>query len=485
MSIYKKVFTQTAIYGLAAVIPRVIGFFLTPLHTTYMNNSTYGEYTVVFSIIMFLNVVLAFGMETAFFRFYTKQENKKEVINNTMLFLMMTSITFLLLSLSFSDYWASFFDVPKEVLNYVIWILVLDALVVIPFAKLRADQRPIVYAVIRIGNVVINTFLSFFFLAFLPLLSVEFPGSWFDNIYIENFQVSYLFIANLIASLLTFLVFTKLYWKINWRFNRQLNKEMVRYGFPVMISGLAFAINESFDKILLKQLLPADIALEEVGKYAACYKLGLFMVLFRQAYTLGIEPFFFNYAKHSDAPIKYATITKYFVIIGSLIMFGVILFSDILKLLFIRNESFWDAMVIVPLIILANFCMGIYTNLSVWYKLRDKTIWGAYISIIGAVLTLVLNFLLIPKFSYLGSAIATLIAYGAMMTISYFLGQKYYPIPYDKKAILSYLGISITLSGIYFYNFREQYIIGFSMFALFTIYTLYQERTLLSSVLKK
>lgn len=485
MSVYKKIFQQTAIYGLAAVIPRVIGFLLVPFHTAVMSNSSYGQYSVVFSVMMFMNVILSFGMETAFFRFYNKREDKKEVINNATLFLLFTSLTFLLFASIGNTYIANFLNIPSGIIFYIIGILVLDALVVIPFAQLRADQRPLVYSSIRIGNVLINTFLTFFFLYFLPLLNNNYPGGFFSDLYIENYQVEYLFIANLIASLATFAIFIMHYFRVKWKFNKELGKQMMQYGVPIMIGGLAFAINEGFDKILLERLLPSDIALSEVGKYSACYKLGLFMVLFRQAYTLGIEPFFFNYAKHDDAPTKYATITKYFVLCGSFIMLGVIVFADVLKVMFVRNPSYWDAMSIVPLIILANFCMGIYTNLSVWYKLRDKTMMGAYISIFGAGLTLLFNYLLIPIMGYMGSAIATLIAYGSMMFISYALGQKYYPIPYDKKEIGLYMGISILLSYVYFYHFRENYLVGFSAIILFGIFIVIQEKNTLKRIFKK
>jgi len=485
VSVYKKIFQQTAIYGLAAVVPRVIGFLLVPFHTSFMSNSSYGQYSVVFSIMMFMNVILTFGMETAFFRFYNKRDDKKEVINNATLFLLFTSLAFLFVAGGSGNFWSNFLNIPNSIINYVIGILVLDALVAIPFAQLRADQRPIMYSAIRIGNVLINTFFTFFFLFALPLFHEHYPGGFFDYFYINNFQVEYLFIANLIASLATFLIFIPHYFRIKWKFNLDLGKQMMQYGVPIMIGGLAFAINEGFDKILLERLLPSDIALSEVGKYSACYKLGLFMVLFRQAYTLGIEPFFFNYAKHDDAPTKYATITKYFVLCGSFIMLGVIVFADFLKVLFVRNESYWEAMSIVPLIILANFCMGIYTNLSVWYKLKDKTMMGAYISILGAVLTLVFNYLLIPIMGYMGSAIATLIAYGSMMFISYVLGQKYYPIPYDKKAIGLFMGLSTLFSYIYFYHFRENYLVGLGLIALFFGFIVYQEKHMVKRFLKK
>ena len=252
------------------------------------------------------------------------------------------------------------------------------------------------------------------------------------------------------------------------------------------MAGIAFAINEQFDKILLDKLLPHNIAADEVGVYSACYKLGLFMVLYRTAYTLGIEPFFFSHAKNENAPQTYAMVTKYFVIFGSFIMLSVIVFADVFKFLMIRDESYWVAMKVVPLIILANFCLGIYTNLSVWYKLIDKTYVGAYISIVGAIITLVLNFMLIPTMSYVGSAIATLAAYGSMMLISYYLGNKFYPIPYDFKKIGSYLGLSILFSVISFYGFRENYFVGIALLLLF-LYVIYhfEKETILGLVKRK
>jgi O-antigen/teichoic acid export membrane protein len=259
---------------------------------------------------------------------------------------------------------------------------------------------------------------------------------------------------------------------------------MMAYGLPILVAGIAFAINEQFDKILLDKLLPSAIAESEVGVYSACYKLGLFMVLYRTAYTLGIEPFFFSHSSDKNAPQTYATVTKYFVIFGSFILLSVIVFADLFKLLMIRDSSYWVAMKVVPLIILANFFLGIYTNLSVWYKLIDKTYYGAYISIVGAIITLVLNFLLIPTMSYYGSAIATIAAYGSMMFISYYLGNKYYPIPYDLKKIGGYLSLSIFFSSISFYGFRENYFVGISLLIAFLYFIYYHEKETLTKIIK-
>lgn len=485
MSLYKNLFKQTAIYGLATVFPRMMSFFLVPLYTELLPKEEYGKITVIFSYMIFFNVMLAYGMETAFFRFYNKETDKKNVIETSMISVFWTSMAFLAFALIFRNTLAAYSEIDAQYVTYTIWILVLDALVIIPFSKLRANQRSMFYAIVKIGNVTINLLLNIFFLVFLPKLASSNPESFFDGIYVENFQIGYIFISLIISSFATFIALSPDYIKIKWHFDVDLWKRMMRYGLPILVAGIAFAINEQFDKILLGKLLPKNIADSEVGVYAACYKLGLFMVLFRTAYTLGIEPFFFSHADKENATQTYATVTKYFVIFGSFIMLAVIVFADLFKLIMIRDSSYWDAMKVVPLIILANFFLGIYTNLSVWYKLLDKTYIGAWISIVGAIVTLVLNFLLIPKFSYMGSAIATIAAYGSMMLISYFMGQKHYPIPYDKKKIGGYLSLSIAFSIASFYFFRENYFIGVTLLILFLYFIYYNEKETLQRIMKR
>ncbi|CAN1546051.1 RfbX Membrane protein involved in the export of O-antigen and teichoic acid [Flavobacteriaceae bacterium] len=485
MSIYKSLFKQTAIYGLATVLPRMFSFLLVPLYTDLLPKAAYGKVTIIFAWMIFFNVILAYGMETTFFRFYNNETNKKAVIETTTVSIFWSTLLFLFPALLLKNYLAELSGIDVQFIIYTIWILVLDALVIVPFSKLRAYQKPMIYAVIKIGNVVVNLSLNVFFLIFLPKIAQANPDSFLGSLYTENFEVGYIFVSNIIASLLTFIALSPNYFHVNWNFDFNLWKRMMRYGLPIMIAGIAFAINEQFDKILLGKLLPANIAEAEVGVYSACYKLGLFMVLYRTAYTLGIEPFFFSHAKNENAPQTYATITKYFVIFGSFILLSVIVFADIFKYFMIRDSSYWEAMKVVPLIILANFFLGIYTNLSVWYKLIDKTYIGAYISIIGAIVTLVLNFLLIPTMSYYGSAIATIAAYGTMMGISYFLGNKYYPIPYDIKKIIGYLGLSILFSIISFYYFRENYFVGIPLLLAFMYFIYYNEKETLNKILKR
>jgi O-antigen/teichoic acid export membrane protein len=485
LGLYKSLFKQTAIYGLATVLPRMFSFLLVPIYTDLLPKAAYGKVSIIFSWMIFFNVILAYGMETAFFRFYNKEADKKSVLETTTVSIFWSTIAFLFLSLLFRNTLAVGSGIDVQYITYTIWILVLDALVIIPFSNLRANQRPMYYAAIKIGNVVVNLLLNLFFLLILPKVATTNPTSFLSSFYFDNFQIGYIFISNIIASLLTFLALSPNYFQIKWQFNFELWKRMMRYGLPILVAGIAFAINEQFDKILLGKLLPTDIADSEVGVYSACYKLGLFMVLFRTAYTLGIEPFFFSHADKENASQTYATVTKYFVIFGSFILLAVIVFADILKIIMIRDESYWEAMKVVPLIILANFFLGIYTNLSVWYKLIDKTHIGAYISIIGAIITLVLNFLLIPKFSYYGSAIATIAAYGSMMLISYVMGNKYYPIPYDMKKIGGYLGLSIAFSILSFYFFRENYFVGATLLIAYLYFIYHNEKETLQRIMNR
>lgn len=485
MGLYKNLFKQTAIYGLATVVPRMFSFILVPLYTDLLPKAEYGKVSVIFAYMIFFNVLLAYGFETAFFRFYNKENDKKSVVETASVSLFWSSIVFLVIALLFRNKLGIWSGLDEQYITYTIWILVLDALVIIPFSKLRVNQQPIKYAIIKIGNVVVNLVLNLFFLSYLPAIAKSNPDGFLGSLYIADFQVGYIFVSNIVASLLTFLVLSPSYLKLKWNFDYQLWKRMMQYGMPIMVAGIAFAINEQFDKILLAELLPANIADAEVGVYSACYKLGLFMVLYRTAYTLGIEPFFFSHADSKDAPQTYATITKYFVIFGSFILLSVIVFADVLKVIMIQDESYWEAMKVVPLIILANFFLGIYTNLSVWYKLIDKTYVGAYISIVGAIITLALNYLLIPTMSYYGSAIATIAAYGSMMTISYYFGNKYYPIPYDSRKIFMYLIISIGFSAISFYGFRENYFVGIPLLLVFLYFIYYNEKELLTQILKR
>lgn len=472
-------------------MPRMLSFLLVRLYTNKLPTNEYGDVTVVMAWMVFLNVALSYGFETGFFRFYNSETNKENVVSTSMISIFWSSMGFLGIALLVRNSIAHGVNVDASYITYAIWILVLDALVVIPFSKLRALQRPMMYAAIKIGNVMVNMGLNLICLLWLPGFAERNPGSFLSSLYVENFEVGYIFMSNLIASFLTFVVLSPDYFKINWHIDSELWKRMMKYGLPIFFAGIAFAINEHFDKILLEKLLPANVAKGEVGVYSACYKLALFMTLYATAFRLGIEPFFFSHSGNDNARKTYATITKYFVIFGSSILLSVVVFADVLKLLLLDNPAYWEAMKVVPLIIIANFFLGIYTNLSVWYKLIDKTHIGAYISFAGAGVTLLLNIILIPLFQkksgdgYMGSAIATICAYGSMMVISYFMGQKEYEIPYDMKKILGYLGLSIGFSFLSFYVFRENYYVNIPLLLAFMGFIYFSEKETLDKIIRR
>ncbi|WP_460220468.1 oligosaccharide flippase family protein [Psychroserpens sp. MEBiC05023] len=486
MSTLKSLFKQTFIYGLATVLPRMLSFLLVPLYTTkgvLSSVAEYGKVSVIFSYFVLFNVILAYGMETAFFRFFNKETDKNKVVGTSTISLILSSLGFFALALIFQNQIASLIQIDVKYINLVIWILLLDALVIIPFAWLRATEQPMKYAIIKILNVVINLGLNLFFLLALKDLATE--VSLFNTIYKPQFEVSYIFIANLIASAITLILVAPFYKKVTYKFDSKLWKTMFRYAFPILIAGVAFSINETFDRILLDRLLPPDIAETEIGKYSACYKIALFMTLFATAYRLGIEPFFFSHAKSDNPQKNYAKILEFFIAFGSIILLVVVVFADVLKPFIVRSEAYWDAMWIVPIILLANFCLGIYHNLSVWYKITDRTRFGAYISIVGAIVTLGINIVFIESYSYKASAIATLVAYSVMMLLSYYFGRKYYPIPYNLKKIGLYLFLSIGMSILSFYYFRGVYMIGISMLIVFLSIVFLAEKNQLKQLLKR
>ena len=446
----------------------MLSFLLVPLYTSEAvlhNPAEYGQVSVIFSYFVLFNVVLAYGMETAFFRFFNTQKDRALVVSTSTISLLVSSLVFFFLALTFQSSIANFIDIELKYIKLVIWILLLDALVIIPFAWLRANEKPTRYAIIKILNVAVNIGLNLFFLLLLKDLASE--GSIFKYLYQPHYEISYIFIANVVASALTLLLMFSFYIKLNYRFNTILWKRMMIYALPVLIAGVAFSVNETFDRILLKELLPAHTAERDIGMYSACYKLALFMTLFGTAFRLGIEPYFFSHAKTINPQKNYALILEYFVALGSIILLSVVVFADLIKPIIIRSEAYWEAMWIVPIILLANLCLGIYHNLSVWYKITDRTKFGAVISSVGALVTLVINMAFIKHYGYKASAVATLLAYLTMMLISYFYGRKYYPIPYNLKKIAFYLVTSTTMSFLFFYQYRGNYYLGITMLVVF------------------
>lgn len=432
-----------------------------------MTPGKYGEVTLIFTWFAIFNVFLAYGMETAFFRFYKETNNRKKVVTTSLLSIIGSTLLLLLIGILFKVKLSNALNIDLPFMNYVLGILALDALAIIPFAWLRANEKPMRYAIVKILNVSLNIGFTLFFLVLLPKMANGADTGFLNSIYKPDYEIPYILIANLIASGVTLLLMIRVYLRRPYVFDADLWKRMVAYAMPVMVAGVAFTINEVFDRYLLSELLPEAVAKSEMGKYSACYKLALFMTLFATAFRMGIEPFFFSHSDTKNPQKAYAQITNYFVVMGSVILLSVVVFSDVLKKLLVLNEAYWDAMSIVPLIVLASFFLGIYHNLSVWYKVTDKTIYGAYISLIGAVVTIVINFVFIPHFGYMASAVATVLAYGSMMLLSFYFGRMYYPIPYNFRKIGFYLVVSILFSILSFYIFDRNLFVGIPLLLLF------------------
>ncbi|KAB8151369.1 oligosaccharide flippase family protein [Kordia sp. TARA_039_SRF] len=485
MSALKKFFKDTIIYGIAAILPRAINIGLVGLHTEVLKTTKFAINTEYYVYAAYLNALLTYGMETAFFRFFSKEQEKGKIISTSFISLLFTTIIFLILGFTFAGEIATTFGFEKEIyVQILVATVFLDTIVVIPFAYLRVTNRPIRFAGIKIANIIIFAILNILFLWAIPngLLSENIlPESL--NFYVNGeAQVIYIFVANLFASLCTLLLLFPNILKIQWTFDKQVLRKLLIYGTPIMIGSLAYVTNENIDKLFLGDM----IGKSEMGKYAACYKLGVFMTLYITAFRLGAEPFFFNHAKEKNAKNNYATILKWFTILGAVFMLIVVAYIDLFASVLIRQEAYLDALAIVPIILLANLCLGIYNNLSIWYKLTDKTKYGMYISIFGAIVTILFNIIMIDKIGFMASAWATLVAYGSMMVISYVIGQKHYKVPYNIKQIAGYTILATILSLVSFYGgFRGNYIIATALVLVFLAVVYIVEQKELKRLLRK
>ena len=485
MSTLKRFFKDTIIYGIAAVLPRVINFLLVRVHTDALPTNNYAENTNFYIWIALFTVLLTFGMETAFFRSYKAEEKKDAIISTSFISVFIASIVFLVSTFLFSNEFIKLFDFSNNILQFKLFIgiLVIDTIAVVPFAYLRAANRPIRYAIIKLLNVGIIVLINLIFLRFIPDFIAERKSvpTFLINIYNSTNIVNFIFIANIVGSTVSLLLLLPYLLKFKWSFNTLLFKKMFKYAWPIAVAGVAYTINENLDKYLIGQLIDKST----MGIYSACYKLAIFMNLYIMAFRLGAEPFFFNHADKANAKETYAKIMNYFIIVGSLVFVGIVAFIDIIKLLFIKNSDYWEAIAIVPIVLLANLFLGIYHNIAVWYKLTDKTRYGMYFSIIGALITIVLNIVLIPKIGFIASAWATLAAYGSMMVISYLYGKKYYNVPYNLKKSGSYLIVSIIISYISFTFLRDNYLASFSLVLLFGLLIFKNEKNEVIALLKR
>jgi O-antigen/teichoic acid export membrane protein len=444
----RKLASQTVLYGGSTVLARLVNYLLVPIQTTIFAPKEYGVVGEMYAYVAFLIVVLTFGMETAFFRFYDKKDEGKSAVvyGSALKSLLVIAILFVVAMNFFAQPIATYIryaDHPE----YIVWfsfLIAIDALTTIPFARLRAFNRPKLFSMLKIGNVFVCFLLNIVFLYLFPYMQQhQVMISVLSVLYNPAIGVGYIFIANLIASALTLLaLFVVLPYK-RTPFDVTVWKRMMAYAIPLLIFGLAGNINETFDRILLKWLSPEGVASAQVGIYSACYKISIFMTIVIQGFKYAAEPFFFAHAKESDSRDIYADVMKYFVIICSFIFLAVMVYIDVVK--YMVGYRYWEGLKVVPVLLLANMSLGIFYNLSIWYKLTDKTRFGAYLSIFGAIVTLVLNFTLIPIMGYMGSAWATFACYSSMMVISYFIGQKHYRVPYQLSRILMYIGLSIGL----------------------------------------
>lgn len=452
MNPLRQLISQTAIYGLSSILGRFLNYLLVPLYTYTFSAGEYGVVSEFYAYAGFFAVVLVFGLETGFFRFRQKPEFAGDAVySNGLSFLLLVNLLFV----GVISYWqqplATALRYPNHP-EYLVWfacILALDAVTALPFARLRAENRAWRFAGIRLAEIFITIGLNLFFLLLCPKWLAMKPDSAIAEIYDPQVGVGYIFLSNLLASICKLVLLLPEFRAVPVQLKLRILGPMARYSLPMVVIGFAGMVNEMLDRAILKIMLPYDLAtnLKMLGIYGACYKLSILMSLFVQAFRYAGEPFFFSYAGRADAKRAYALVMQYFVIAGVFIFLLVTLYIDLFK--YFIGAEFRAGLAVVPILLLANLCLGVYVNLSVWYKLSDRTGLGAWVSLAGAALTLALNIWWIPLWGYMGSAWATLACYFFMVCLSWLLGRRYYPVDYPLGKIAGYLGLGL---GLYFAN---------------------------------
>ena len=452
MNPLKKLLGQTAVYGLSTILGRTLNLLLVPLYTSVFvhHPEEYGVVSQLYAFVAFLMILLTFGMETTYFRFIQDSENKKQVFQNSFVTVVLLNVAFLL-TLVFMNQGVADALLFNEHPEYIILmgvIVVIDATSSLPLAKLRAEEKAKQFAIIQFSSIAVNIVLNLVLLLFFV-----------DRANPEN-GVFYILMANLVSSLVKPILLRSDFTGIRFKLDISLLRKMLVYAIPIVIAGFAGIINEVIDRIMLKQMLydpangvTAKMADAQIGIYSACYKLAALVTILLQAYRYAAEPFFFNQMKNQDRNKLYIKLMNYFVAIVCLVFLLVSLNLDIFKH-FISNKTFWAGLHVVPVLLLANVFLGVYFNQSIWYKLTNKTRYGAYISIMGAILTIAINYLFIPKYGFRASAWATLIVYAFQMVVSYLWGKKHFPIKYNLRKFFLYLGMSIL---IYFVSVKIPY----------------------------
>jgi len=451
----KKLAGQTIWYGASSIAARFLNYLLTPYLTAKLLADQYGDMTILYSAIPFLNVIFTYGLETAYFRYVQKQEHEEEVYNTATVSLIISTISLTALMIMLRVPMAGLLKIGSHP-EYISWsalIIAFDSLSALAFARLRYENRPRKFAFIRIAGILVNIALTFFFLSVCPSIAKKNPDSILLFFYDKKIGVGYVFIANMVQAIITFILLRKEFFSFRWKFNAKLWRQIMLYSMPLIIAGFGGIINETFDRIMLAwwSSAPTEKAMKfEVGTYGACYKLSILITLFIQAFRMGAEPFFFKQAQGENPHRVYARVMKFFVITICVMFLFVALFIDVWKY-FIQNPKMWVGLKVVPILLLANMFLGIYYNLSIWYKLTNKTLAGAWITLIGAALTLTINYLFIPRYGYMACAWATFVCYGTMMVVSFIWGQKYYRVPYAWKKLLAYMVIVVILYFVYFF----------------------------------
>jgi len=488
----RQLASQTLWFGLSSIVGRFINYLLNPILTLIYAAEPFGEISILFAGAAFLNIVFTFGMETAYFRF-SRDHEFRQVFNNTFVIILSTTTFFTILLLLNKEPLATFMGVGKhpEYVVYMVLIVALDSLTVIPFSKLRQESRPKKFAVIKLFNILVNVGLVIFFLYFCKGAAERGEKSMIASFYKAKLGIGYVFISQLVASGLTWMLLVKEWKSFRFEPDKQLIATIFRYSLPMIIVGFGGMINETIDRFLLLKRFPDALhQMEAVGIYTANYKLAALIVIFIQAFRMGAEPFFFKNADNSNAKETYARIMNFFVIACCICFLGVSLFPDIWKhFMGVRKHpEYLSGLFLVPILMLAKIFLGIYYNLSIWYKLTDKISTGAYITIGGALITIAVNYTLIPYLGYLASALATVVCYASMMLASYVLGQKHYPVPYDVKKCFGYIGLSIILFIIH-NQIRDTskdilmlHLTAMALIALFTFLVLKMEKTEFSKI---
>ncbi len=444
MSSLKKLLGQTAVYGLSSIVGRLLNYLMVPLYTYNLPAAEYGMVIELYSYVALLFALLTYGMETTFFRFSETENDKKQVLSTSSIALLVSTFVFLIVSWFSRESIAGAlgYEAHVEFVSWFIIIIAFDALTSIPFAWLRQQNKAFNFAGLKLINIFVNLSLNLFFILYCPRVMAQGESHWLygfvNSIFNPEMLVSYVFISNLIASGITMAMMLPIYKHIKLGFNWNIWKRMMPYTLPVLVVNITGLIPISMDKILLPVFYSgtAEESMHQLGVYGANTKIAVIMLLFIQTFRYAADPFFFAESRNHNARETYAKVMHWFVIFGSGIFLATVMFLDVIK--YFVGTEYRDGLFVIPILLMGNLILGVNYNLSFWYKLTNKTIYGAWFSIIGAVTSIALNIILVPRFGMMGSAWSVFAAYLIPTVLTYFYGKKYYPIPYKVWPMLLY-----------------------------------------------